>query len=117
MLEAGVGQCLVRLEEFLLVLFFAALDARTAVGPARDRRLRFDRQPVKREMIRSQLQSLIEIASPRPIEMARQGEDQIDRNVGYAAAPEHFDRSAYLLGCMGAVHPFQRGSIKGLRAK
>src|SRR5207245_7670273 len=102
-------------EEFFLVLLFAALDYRAPISPACDWRVRLDRQPIERQVRRSQVQRSLEIVFPRPIQMLGKGENQVERDVVDAAAAECSDRGADLVGVVGPMHPFKRGFIEALR--
>src|SRR2546423_2574381 len=117
MLEAGVDHRRMCGEEFLLVFFLTSLHIRAAIGPAGDWRPRLHRQTVEREVGWCQLDRGCQVLAPRPIEMRRQRENQVERNILDPGAAKGREGVADLLSVVGSMHPFERPIIEALRAE
>ena len=117
MLESSPRHHRVGREKFVLVVFFGSLHDCAPVGPPRDRSLCFDCQTVQRHVRRLEIECTDKVAFPGTLEMTWQREDQVERDIGDAAAPKRSNGLTYLRRVVRPVHPFQRRLIEALRAK
>src|SRR4029078_12291925 len=116
-IEAGVRHHPVGREEVSGVRLLIGCHDRSAIPPSAERRGMLDSESIKRDMIRRELEGLLEIGFPRSVEHLRQRKNQIDRDVVETGIAERLECTDGSCGIVDSMHPSKYGVIEALNTE